>query len=120
MQWPPTSPGVKGRKFHLVAAAASTSPVSMPRSWKIEDSSFMKAMLRSRCVFSITFAASATLIEGARWMPAVDHGAVDAATMSSGRLVLPGDHLRDRLEAVQPVARIDALRRVAEGEVAAG
>lgn len=39
--------------------------------WKIADSSFMKAMLRSRCVFSITLAASATLIEGARWMPAV-------------------------------------------------
>ena len=31
----------------------------------------MKAMLRSRWVFSITLAASATLIEGARWMPAV-------------------------------------------------
>ena len=27
MQWPPTSPGVKGRKFHLVRAASSTSAV---------------------------------------------------------------------------------------------
>ena len=52
-------------------AAASTSPVSMPSRWKIADSSFMKAMLRSRCVFSMTFAASATLIDGARWMPAL-------------------------------------------------
>ena len=30
MQWPPTSPGRKGRKFHLVAAASSTLSVSMP------------------------------------------------------------------------------------------
>ena len=66
MQWPPTKPGWKLRKFHFVAAAASTSPVSMPSRWKMADSSFMKAMLRSRWVFSITLAASATLIEGAR------------------------------------------------------
>ena len=31
----------------------------------------MSAMLRSRCVFSMTFAASATLIDGARCTPAV-------------------------------------------------
>ena len=31
----------------------------------------MNAMLRSRCVFSITLAASATRIDGALWMPAV-------------------------------------------------
>ena len=62
---------MNGRKFHLVRAAASTSPVSMCSTSKIADSSFMKAMLRSRCEFSITFAASATLIDGARWMPAL-------------------------------------------------
>src|SRR5262249_12207838 len=62
----PTKPGMKLRKFHLVPAAASTSLVSMPSSWKMAESSFMKAILRSRCAFSITFAASATLIEGAR------------------------------------------------------
>ena len=71
MQWPPTSPGRKFRKFHLVPAAWSTSSVSMPSRWKISDSSFISAMLRSRCVFSITFAASATLIELAAWIPAV-------------------------------------------------
>ena len=62
---------MNGRKFHLVRAAASTSPVSMSSIAKIADSSFMKAMLRSRCEFSITFAASATLIDGARWTPAL-------------------------------------------------
>ena len=33
MQWPPTRPGRKGRKFHLVPAAASTACVSM----RVED-----------------------------------------------------------------------------------
>ena len=36
-----------------------------------DESSFISAMLRSRWVFSITLAASATLIDGALWMPAV-------------------------------------------------
>ena len=62
MQCPPTSPGRNGRKFHLVPAASSTSSVSMPILWKMSDSSFMSAMLRSRCVFSMTLAASATLM----------------------------------------------------------
>ena len=43
----------------------------MPIRWKISDSSFISAMLRSRCVFSITFAASATLMLLARCTPAV-------------------------------------------------
>jgi hypothetical protein len=33
------------------------------------DSSFIKAILTSRCVFSIIFAASATLIDDASWTP---------------------------------------------------
>ena len=66
MQWPPTKPGVKGRKFHLVPAAESTSRVSIPIRPKIRDSSFISAIFRSRWVFSMTLAASATLIEGAR------------------------------------------------------
>ena len=32
MQWPPTRPGLKGRKFHFVPAAFNTSSVSMPSS----------------------------------------------------------------------------------------
>jgi len=66
MQWPPTSPGRNGRKFHLVPAAFSTSSVSRPSLPKMIASSFTNAMLRSRCVFSITFAASATRIDEAR------------------------------------------------------
>ena len=66
MQCPPTRPGVNGRKFHFVPAASSTSSVSMPMRSKISASSFISAMLRSRCVFSITFAASATLMLRAR------------------------------------------------------
>ena len=60
MQWPPTRPGRKGRKFHLLPAASSTSRVSMPSLPKIRASSFIRAMLRSRWVFSMTLAASAT------------------------------------------------------------
>ena len=71
MQWPPTSPGRNGRKFHLVPAASSTSVVSMPILVKMRESSLTKAMLMSRCEFSITLAASATRIVGARWVPAV-------------------------------------------------
>ena len=37
MQWPPTRPGLKFRKFHFVPAAFSTSSVSMPSRWKIID-----------------------------------------------------------------------------------
>ena len=60
MQWPPTRPGRKGRKFHLVPAACSTSSVSRPMRLKISASSLISAMLTSRCVFSMTLAASAT------------------------------------------------------------
>ena len=45
--------------------------VSMPILWKISASSFISAMLRSRCVFSMTLAASATLMLLARCTPAV-------------------------------------------------
>ena len=70
MQCPPTRPGLKRRKFHFVPAAFSTSDVEMPSRSKISANSFISAMLRSRWVFSMTFAASATRMLGARWMPA--------------------------------------------------
>jgi hypothetical protein len=50
-----------------VPAASSTSVVSMPRRLKISASSLTSAILRSRCVFSITLAASATRMLLARW-----------------------------------------------------
>lgn len=69
MQCPPTRPGAKGRKFHLVRAAASTSHTDRSIFEKICAISFMKAMLISRCAFSITLAASAALIDFARNTP---------------------------------------------------
>ena len=53
------------------------------------ESSFMNAMLRSRCEFSITLAASATLIDGARWMPAMTTKPYDGRHDVEGRLVVP-------------------------------
>ena len=70
MQWPPTSPGRNGKKFHLVPAARSTSRVSRSSLSKICDSSFISAMFRSRWVFSMTLAASATRIDEVAWIPA--------------------------------------------------
>ena len=52
-------PGLNGIKFHLLFAASRTACVIFILSNKIE-SSFISAMFKSRCVFSITFAASAT------------------------------------------------------------
>ena len=69
MQCPPTRPGSKARKFHLVRAAASTSHTDTSIFEKICATSFMKAMLMSRCAFSIALAASAALIDAARNTP---------------------------------------------------
>ncbi|MNR01999.1 hypothetical protein D3C85_1178360 [compost metagenome] len=82
MQWPPTRPGRNGRKFHFVPAACSTSRVSMPMRSKMMASSFISAMFRSRCVFSITLAASATLMLDARCTPASTTPSYRAATWS--------------------------------------
>ena len=71
MQCPPTNPGLNGKKFHLVLAAANTSWVSMPIRSKINANSFTNEILISRCAFSMDLAASATLIEGAAYVPAV-------------------------------------------------
>ena len=71
MQCPPTKPGLKGKKFHFVPAASKTCWVSISKILKIFASSFTNAMLMSRWEFSITFAASATFIEGAKCVPAV-------------------------------------------------
>jgi hypothetical protein len=71
MQCPPTKPGLKGKKFHLVPAAAKTSCVLISKRLKILANSFTKAILISRCEFSITLAASATLMVGAKCVPAV-------------------------------------------------
>ena len=70
MQCPPTNPGLKGRKFHLVPVASNTSSVSIYSLLKRTESSFTKAILISLCEFSIILAASATLMEEVRCVPA--------------------------------------------------
>ena len=64
-------------------AAFSTSSVSMPRRSKTMASSFISAMFRSRWVFSITLAASATLMLLARCTPAVITVSYSLASFSS-------------------------------------
>lgn len=64
-------PGRKCRKFHLVPAASRTDWVSIPIRLKIIASSLTRAILRSRWVFSITLAASATLMLSVGKVPAV-------------------------------------------------
>ncbi len=62
--------GLKFKKFHFVPAALSTSSVSIPILLKIRANSLINAILTSLCVFSMTLAASATLILGALCVPA--------------------------------------------------
>ena len=57
----PTIPGSKRIKFHFVDAASKTSYVFIPSLLNIIENSLTRAILRSRCIFSITFAASAVL-----------------------------------------------------------
>ncbi len=71
MQCPPTKPGLKGRKFHLVPAAAKTACVSICIKLNILANSLTKAILISRWEFSMTLAASATFMDGAKCVPAV-------------------------------------------------
>jgi hypothetical protein len=91
MQWPPTRPGRNGRKFHLVPAACSTSSVSMPILSKMIASSFIRAMFRSRWVFSMTLAASATLTLEARYTPAVMIDSYSRDGFQRGRVVTGHD-----------------------------
>ena len=117
MQWPPTRPGRNGRKFHLVPAAISTSSVSMPRRLKISASSLISAMLTSRCVFSMTLAASATLIEEALCVPAVMIAAVQLVDELRGFGRRARGDLADGRQAMLLVARVDALGAVAGEEI---
>ena len=82
MQWPPTRPGLNGKKFHLLPAASRTSWVSMSIRLNRTESSFINAMFRSRWVFSMTLAASATRIELVLCTPAVTTAPYTSATVS--------------------------------------
>ena len=62
MQCPPTSPGLKFKKFHLVRDSFKTSLTFNFKSLQIMENSFIKAIFTSLCVFSIIFEASALLM----------------------------------------------------------
>ena len=47
MQCPPTKPGLKGRKFHLVPAASNIDSVSISNLLKIIASSLIRAIFTS-------------------------------------------------------------------------
>ena len=113
MQWPPTRPGLKFKKFHFVPAAFRTSSVSMPSRWKIIDSSLISAMLMSRCVFSMTLAASATLMLDALCVPAVMMLRVERVDVVGDLGCRAGRDLQDRRQPMFLVARIDPLGAVA-------
>lgn len=56
MQCPPTRPGLKGRKFHFVPGCRQHFVrIDTDQMENHFDSSFIKAMLRSRWEFSITW-----------------------------------------------------------------
>jgi hypothetical protein len=56
---------------------------------KIIASSLIRAMLRSRCVFSMTLAASATRMLLARWVPGGDDAGVERVDVGGGPVVEP-------------------------------
>lgn len=56
---PTDDAGPELQDIHFVRAAFSTASVSISILLKMIDKLFTSAMFRSRCVFSITFAASA-------------------------------------------------------------
>ena len=61
----------------------------IPSRAKILESSFINAMFRSRWTFSITLAASAVMMFGALWMPAVIAAPYTAAARFSAFVLWP-------------------------------
>ena len=73
----------------MLAAARSTSWVSMSSFSKRMASAFTRAIFKSRWVFSMTFAASATLMLPALWVPALIMVLYRASTLSVVAAVEP-------------------------------
>jgi hypothetical protein len=72
---------------------------------KIIASSFTSAMLRSRCAFSMTLAASAVRMFAARCTPAVMNAAVKCRDPVERLFVATGNDLHDPRNHVLFVAR---------------
>ena len=81
------------------------------------DSSLISAMLTSRCVFSMTLAASATRMLLALCVPAVMICAIERVDEFGDFRRRTRGHLLDVGHAVRLVARVDPLRAVADEEI---
>ena len=107
-------------KFHLVRAAASTSPVSISSALENQGQ-----LVHERDV-EIALGVFDHLgglgdLDGGRAMNAGRHDrSVDVSDNIERLRILRRDHLHDRLEAVLLVAGIDALGRISDREIDAG
>ena len=100
----------------FVAAASTTSQMSIPirsHSWA---SSLTRAMLTERKMFSSSFVSSAASGVETRWTVSIAL-AVERGGGLRRRLVDAADDLRHRLRRVVDPARVDALGREREVEV---
>ena len=83
---------------------------------KISASSLTSAIFRSRWVFSITLAASATLMLLALCTPAPHHRGVERGHLVRVSASSPADHFDDPRQCVLLVAGVYPLRRVSRRE----
>jgi hypothetical protein len=80
-------------------------------------SSFIRAIFRSRWVFSMTLAASATLMLEAGINAGSDHAAIHLSDSLQRFRGVTGNHLDDFRQRPLLVARIDPLGRITDEEV---
>ena len=119
MQWPPTRPGWKGRKFHLVPAASSTSQIDMSSLREDLGDLVHEGDVDVALGVLDHLGGLGGLDRGGAEHAGAGHRAVDRGEPVGHRLVLAGDDLDDPVDRMLAVARIDPLGRVAEEEVAA-
>ena len=100
----------------FVAAASTTSQMSIPIRSHSCASSLTSAMLTERKMFSSSFVSSAASGVETRWMR-VDGAAVQRRRRLGRRVVDPTDDLGHGLRRVVDPAGIDPLRREGEMEV---
>ena len=120
MQWPPRpGPGLKRMKPNgFVAAASTTSQMSIPIRSQSTASSLTSAMLTARKVFSRSFVSSAASGVETRWTVSIARR-VELGGALGARGRDPADDLRRRLRRPVGAARVDALGREREVEVLA-
>jgi hypothetical protein len=117
MQWPPTSPGRNGRKFHLLPAASRTSsgvdadPVEDDRQFVHQgDVEIALGVLDD-------LGCLGHLDAGRRIDAGGDHAGIHLANSLEGFGGIAGDHLDDLGQRPLLVARVDPLGRIADEEI---